>query len=143
MIGDDRWLYREGRRDGHAYAASSRDPLDRARWPEFEHHVRLMVGYTPHWRTGLPKPKELTRLQDLEDALIEKLVATSSGELVATETTQARRTMHLYLRPDCLMLAYFHEKAADTSGQGGQWVTVTHDPAWREVSHLAAHAGVT
>lgn len=140
MTGDDCWIYREGKRDGHEYTASARDPLDRARWPGLDHHVALTLGYAPHWWTGLPKPKELTRLQDFEDDLIERLAATASGELVASETTQARRTIHLYLRADCLMLEYFRGRAAQDGGRKGPWVTVTHDPAWACVAHLVPPA---
>lgn len=138
MIDEDCWHYREGKRDGHEFMAATRDPLDRARWPGCDHHVALRLGYTPHWWTGLPKPSELTRLQDFEDDLIEKLVATSAGELVATETTQGRRTLHLYLRADSLMLEMFRGWAAKDPGKKGPWVSVTQDPAWAGVAHLAA-----
>ena len=138
-MGDDDWLYREGKRDGHEHMATSRDPLDPARWPGFEHHVRLTLGYTPHWRTGLPKPKELIRLQDHEDGLIANLAEAGAGELVATETTQAKRTIHLYLR-EGPMLDMFAEWAARDPGKKGPWVTVTHDPAWSGVAHLAPPA---
>jgi hypothetical protein len=132
---EDNWIYREGRRNGHAYAASSRDPLDPARWPEFDHHVELKLGYAPHWRTGLPKPQELTRLQEFEDDLIARL--SSYGELVATETTQAQRTVHLYLRAGCMLLEMFRDWATRDGGRKGPWVAVRHDPQWEGVAHLA------
>jgi len=93
---DDRWTYLEGRRAGRPYAASLRTPLRPDCWPNFDHHVVISLGYAPHWRTGLPKPRELTRLQEIEDRMIDGLEG--HGALVATETTDAARTVHLYIR---------------------------------------------
>src|SRR5919108_3956080 len=87
---DDNWLYIEGKRRGRPYTASVRVPFGPSRWPEYDHHVTVVLRYAPHWRTGLPKPKELTRLQDFEDRMIESLG--DLGALVATETTDMRRT---------------------------------------------------
>ncbi len=131
---DDSWIYIEGKRAGRAYMANVRHPLTELRNPEYEHHVAVTLGYAPHWRTGLPKPKELTRLQDLEDRMIEHLG--DHGMLVGSETTNAQRTVHLYIRGGGPLLEMYrkHERAGK---QGGLGVTVTHDPEWLAVDHLA------
>lgn len=128
---DDTWTYMEGRRAGRDYTASVRTPLDRRRWPDYDHHVVVALGYAPHWRTGLPKPKELTRLQDLEDRMIDALEG--HGALVASETTDATRTVHLYIRGGGQLAEFYggHGK------QGSVEITIEHDPEWRGVAHLA------
>jgi hypothetical protein len=125
---DDRWLYVELKRDGRPHAAALRLPFDRTRWPDYQHHVALAVAYAPHWRTGMPRnAKELTRLQDLEDRWIASLQG--HGALVATETGDAQRTVHLYFRG-----------GGDLEASLGQRATVTHDPAWAQVAHLSVFA---
>ncbi len=127
----DNWLYLEATRDGHAYVASFRVPFDPARWPEFDHHVALVLRYKPHWRTGLPKPDELTRLQEFEDLMID--VIGDGGALVAMETSDMRRTIHLRLPAGELLDMY--------RGWVGQpdrvETTVEHDPEWRCLTHLS------
>jgi len=130
----DNWLYVEGKRDGRPYAAGIRVPLTPDRWPGFDHHVTLELGYAPHWRTGWPKPKELTRLQEFEDRLIEHLEG--HGALVATETSDATRTIHLLLRGGGLVDMYRdRERLNDKPGIS---VTVVHDPQWVTLARLSA-----
>jgi hypothetical protein len=124
---EDQWLYMEGKRAGRPYTASLRIPFDRARWPEYDHHVALVLRYGAHWRNGLPKAPELTRLQDLEDRMIDTLEG--HGALVATETADAKRTIHLYVRGGGPLAEGFHRRAS---------ATVTHDPQWERVAHLSA-----
>jgi hypothetical protein len=130
----DGWIYIEGKRDGRAYVANVRHPLEALRNPEYEHHVALALAYAAHWRTGLPKPNELMRLQDFEDAMIVRLQG--HGILAGSETSDARRIVHLYLRGGGALLEVFrrHERAGR---QDGLEVTVTHDPEWLEIAHLA------
>jgi hypothetical protein len=134
---DDNWLYIEGKRGGRPYTASVRVPFGPARWPEYDHHVTVVLRYAPHWRTGLPKPKELTRLQDFEDRMIESLG--DLGALVATETTDMHRTIHARL-PEGEVLEMYREWERRDEGRGVS-VTVTHDPEWATVPHLLEVAG--
>jgi hypothetical protein len=131
---EDRWMYHEGKRSRRPYMAGMRIPFDPARWPEYDHHVEMRIDYGAHWRTGLPKPKELGRLQDLEDSMIAKLEG--HGALVATETSDAVRTIHLFIRGGGPLLETYrkHESAGT---QGHLAVTVAHDPQWRRVAHLS------
>lgn len=134
---DDRWLYIEGNRDGSAFMASLRTPLDPTSWPDFDHHVAIEVGYAPQWRTGLPKPKELTRLQDLEDRLMARMEG--HGVLVASETSGARRTMHFFIRGGGPLAEMYRERERK-GRKGGIAVSVTHDPAWERIAHITAIA---
>jgi hypothetical protein len=130
---DDDWLYVEGQRDGREYMAAVRVPFGPSRWPAFDHQVTLVLRYAPHWRTGLPKPKELTRLQDFEDGIIAAIG--SHGAVVATETTDMRRTIHVRVPAGPLLDTY---RASERENRKGALVvTVEHDPAWTAVAHLA------
>lgn len=131
-MGDD-WLCIEGKRAGRAYMASVRDPLDRALWPEYDHHVAVTVDYAAHWRTGLPKPEELTRLQDLEDSLTAHLE--SHGMLAGSETTDAKRTIHLFVRGGGPLVQMWRDLDA-TGKKDGVSVALAHDPEWLGVAHL-------
>jgi Family of unknown function (DUF695) len=133
---DDRWMYVEGKREGRPYAAALRIPFGPARWPEYDHHVVLALEYLGNWRNGLPKPKELIRLQDFEDGIIEKLEG--HGALVATETGSGTRTIHLFIRGGGLVELYRDYERRDEVR--GMKVRVAHDPQWEGVAHLAALA---
>jgi hypothetical protein len=133
---DDNWLYLEAKRNGLAWAAAVRVPFGPSRWPEFGHQVTLVLRYTPHWRTGLPKPKELTRLQDFEDRMIDSIG--EDGALVATETSDTRRTIHLRLPEGGLLDMYRELERKHTDG--GLVITVAHDPEWAAAAHLAQFA---
>jgi hypothetical protein len=136
---EDGWRYLEGKVRGRAYAAAVRHPLAPARWPEYDHHVAIAIDYAPHWRTGLPRHEDLTRLQDIEDRMIERLVG--HGVLAATETGGGTRTIHLYVRGGGPLIDMYRRRA-ERGKQGGLAVAVAHDPDWRAVSHLArADAG--
>jgi hypothetical protein len=134
---DDAWKYIEGKRSGRPYMAAMRIPFDPARWPEYDHHVEMRVDYGAHWRTGLPKPAELTRLQDLEDSMIAKLEG--HGALVATETCDAVRTIHLFIRGDGPVVEMYRRRAS-AGKQGHVELAVAHDPQWRRVAHLPTAA---
>jgi hypothetical protein len=134
---DERWVYVEGRRDGRAYAATARVPLDRTAWPEFDHHVAVEVSYAPQWRNGWPKPKELTRLQELEDRLAGRMEG--HGVLVGSETCNARRLMHFFVRGGGPIVEMFRRRE-EQGRAGGMKVAVAHDPTWSRVAHLAAAA---
>ena len=133
---DDSWLYLETKRDGRAWMAGVRVPFGPSRWPAFDHQVTLVLRYAPHWRTGLPKPKELTRLQEFEDRMIETIG--TDGAVVATETSDMRRTIHLRL-PEGALLDQYREWEREYT-KGGLVVTVEHDPEWAAVAHLAQYA---
>jgi hypothetical protein len=133
---DDRWMYVEGKREGRPYAASLRIPFGPARWPEYDHHIVLTLEYLGNLRDGFPKPKELLRLQDFEDGLIDKLEG--HGALVATETGAGRRTIHLFIRNGGLVDLYRDYERRDD--KRGMHVKVRHDPSWDGVAHLSALA---
>jgi hypothetical protein len=131
---DDSWIYIEGKRGGRAYMANVRHPLADLRHPDYEHHITLELRYAPHWLTGLPKPRELTRLQDFEDRTISHLEG--HGVLAGSETCDATRTVHLYIRGGGRILELYRKRAATPKGPGVS-VSVSHDPEWREIDHLA------
>ena len=129
-------MYVEGKREGRPFAVALRIPFGPDRWPEYDHHVVLALDYLSNRRNGLPKPKELMRLQDFEDGVIEKLEG--HGALVATETGAGTRAIHLFIRNGGLVELYRdYERRGDVRGMK---VTVAHDPEWEGVAHLSALA---
>jgi hypothetical protein len=131
----DRWIHFEAKYDGVPYMANVRHPLAELRNPEYEHHVLVTLHYAAHWRTGLPKPNALPRLQDFEDRVISHL--DGHGMLAGSETGDARRRVHLYIRGGGSVLDLFRRMEARGKHKGVE-VAVTHDPEWRSVEHLAA-----
>jgi Family of unknown function (DUF695) len=130
---DDRWAILTGERDGHSLMATVRAPLKPARWPRFDTHLRLDLRYQDSRPNGFPSDKALQALRAFEDRLI--AAVSNDGALVAHETINGRRTLHLYI--DGLT------KAADTAKRLlPEWreakptLTTTYDPAWEAVSHL-------
>jgi hypothetical protein len=113
--------------------AGVRYPLDRALWPDFDHPVAVTVDYAPQWRTGLPKPKDLPRLQNLEESLLANIEG--HGVFLGSESTDGRRTLHLFVRGGGPLVEMW--RAEEASGkQGGIAVAVRHDPDWNGVAHL-------
>jgi hypothetical protein len=131
----DGWLYVEAKKKGRDYMAGVRFPLEQTLRPDFDHHVAVTVDYAAHWRTGLPKPKDLPRLRDLEDSFLRNLE--SHGVFVGSESTDGRRTMHLFVRGEGPLVEMWraHEAAGK---QGGIAVTVRRDPHWDGIAHLRA-----
>jgi hypothetical protein len=80
--------------------------------------------------------EELTRLQDFEDRMIDTIG--EDGALVATETSDTRRTIHLRLPEGGLLDMYRELERKHTDG--GLVITVAHDPEWAAAAHLAQFA---
>ena len=124
---DDGWLYVERTEEGTLYAASLRGGFDH----RFDHHVALRIDYRARRRSGLPEDVEHGWLRGLERRLIDDLGG--DGELVATETTDGVRTLHLFV--GARLAAQFRRRAR-RGKWGGVVVSVVHDPAWSRVEHL-------
>ena len=132
---DDEWLFIDAKRGGRDYVASVRLPFDPWQWPEYDVHVAVALPYAPHWRSGLPKSaKVLSELQEREDRWIAMLEG--HGALVATETSDAWRTMHLYIRDGGPMAVMFREMAEQPESRKRPTVAITPDPGWEGVAHL-------
>ena len=115
---------------GRPLIASVRLPLTSAAAPHLDAHVRVELPYEAE-DAGLPGPAVLDRLRDLEDRIEEQLG--SDGLVIAHETSDGRRTLHVYVdattdAPDRVVGA--------VAGYAGSRVVTSSDPAWEAVQHL-------
>ncbi len=115
---------------GRPVLALVRLPLTSAAAPHLDAHVRVELPYAAE-DSGLPQEAALDQLRDLEDRL--EAVLQDDGRVVAHETTDGRRTLHVYVDrttdgPDRV--------AATVAGHPGSRTTVTDDPGWDAVAHL-------
>lgn len=110
-----------------------RVPLVALSAPEFDRHVGLHVPYTDVEGGGLPGPRSLPGLRDLEDHLVDRIGV--NGECVGAESCDGRRLLHFYV--DSTTPADEQLRVAASGWeQGDVTLTVTDDPGWRQVRHL-------
>lgn len=119
--------------DGTKVTATVQTPLHPVRWPLFDQHVEVVLGYPDLDRSGMPDAAALDALRSFEDSLLEAL--DHSAALVAHETAGGRRTLHVY--------ATGGSSAAETAGRlaarwqrGAARTGSSPDPAWEAVAHL-------
>lgn len=133
-VSEDTWSILTGEDpQGYPTLATVRVPLKPARWPRFDTHVRIDVSYRGPRENGFPQDDSLAALRAFEDRLAETVGA--DGEVVAHETSQGRRTFHVYV--DGMT------KAADAVKRLlPQWreakaaVATSFDPSWEDIAHL-------
>ncbi len=132
--GRARWALRSGTAaDGAPVMASTQVPLRAATAPQLDTYVGLAVKFSDVTDTGLPGPRSLPELRDLEDHISRRLA--ESGRIVAHETHAGRRVLHAYV--DGTTPAVEQLRAA-LSGwtEGSIAMDVRPDPAWDSVAHL-------
>jgi hypothetical protein len=117
---------------GRPLLALVRLPLTSAAAPHLDAHVRVELPYAAE-DSGLPQEAALNELRGLEDRLDQLLGR--DGRVVAHETTDGVRTLHVYADrttdgPDRI--------AAAVAGYPGARTAVTDDPGWEAVGHLRA-----
>jgi hypothetical protein len=132
--GEPTWVQLQGTAsDGTAVLASAQIPLRAASAPHLDTHAAVEVSFGDQTPEGLPSPTSLTALRDLEQHLNERLGG--SGRIVAHQTHQGVRTLHLYL--DGTTPAVDQLRAAIVGWDQGQVnVSVQPDPGWESVRHL-------
>jgi hypothetical protein len=104
-------------------------PLKPARWPRFDTHVGIRLGY-PAAGSGLPDGDSLTRLRAAEDAVVEAVGG--DGDVVAHETCDGVRTLHIYVDGGTPAADAAASAAVPYDGR----VEVTYDPGLERVGHL-------
>jgi hypothetical protein len=130
--GEPQWTVLSGNRGGRPVLASVCVPLKAARWPAADTHVRLDVPFHSANAGGLPVDGSLAALHAFED----RLFAYADGPvLVAHESADGVRTYHLYADRQAAVDALAPITASWPEGRVR--TTVTPDPAWKGVSHLA------
>lgn len=133
---EDRWAVLGGSDDrGVPMIASVRFPLKAVRWPRFDTHVAVVLPYLHRLDNGFPDDASLVELRAFEDRLI--AAVRGGGELVAHESRNGRRTLHVYVDGT---------GPADTTVrqllpgwmEGRATASSRPDPHWKGVAHLRA-----
>ena len=132
--GEPSWVLLEGSGpSGLPVLALTQVPLRPATAPHLDTHVAVVVPYTDTEQQGLPGAGSLPRLRSLEEHLGDRVG--SSGRLVAHESHDGVRVLHLYV--DGSTPAAEQVRAAVAGwDQGRVQVATQTDPAWAAVAHL-------
>jgi hypothetical protein len=129
--GKSRWALLQGERNGAVVMAL----LDvSAKWvdhPLLDQHIAVSLPFADRTPPGLPGGTSLDQLRALEDRLTGQVPRAS---LVAHETTQGMRTLHLYSDSDDPALVEQVRHAV--AGWPGVAVNSALDPGWRAIRHL-------
>jgi Family of unknown function (DUF695) len=131
----DRWalMGAEGK-DGLPRMAVANLPLRSARWPRFDTHLGVTLPYRTCNEGQLPVDASLQELRDFEDMLVSALGR--DGTLVAHETGNRLRTLHLYVDSQSDARARV-EACLPGWAEGGAGMSATYDPGFDRVGHLA------
>ncbi len=131
---DDQWALMSGEgRDGLPIMATISVPLRPARWPRFDQHVAVTLGYQRFNDGQLPVDESLEALRAFEDRLDDTLGG--DGALVAHETYRKQRTLHFYVDSQSAAGARI-ESAAPAWQEGRARVDATLDPGFDRIAHL-------
>jgi hypothetical protein len=113
--------------------ASIQSPLKPVRWPRFDTHLAVVLPYRHRLDNGFPDDASLAALRTFEDQIID--LVRGHGALVAHESRNGRRTLHIYLDGTTGTEAAVRTLLAGW-GEGRATATAEPDPAWRGISHL-------
>jgi hypothetical protein len=130
--GEPRWALLRGKRDGAVLLATLAVSLKWVDHPLLDQHIAVTLPFADPAAAGLPDPDVLDQLREAEDGLTHQLQA--AVLLVAHETTQGTRTLHLYADSDDPAVVEQVRRAV--SGWPGAAVTSNLDPGWRAIRHL-------
>lgn len=132
LDGEPRWRNMRGTRAGKPLLALAQTRLRPARWPGHDLHVRMEVPYASADENGFPDPTAREALYALED----HVAAHADGMVVvAHETTGGVRTTHLYAHSP--VAGDLLQPLVAGWRDGRVRITVTPDPRWEQVAHLA------
>jgi hypothetical protein len=130
--GQPRWRSLSGVRSGKPIIAMAQTRLRPARWPGHDLHIRMDVPYLARDENGFPERDTLAALHAFED----HVAGHADGMVVvAHETTDGVRTTHLYA--DSPVAAEVLKPLIGGWQDGRVRITVTPDPQWEQVDHLA------
>jgi hypothetical protein len=106
-------------------------PLKGARWPRFDTHVAVKMGF-PARENGLPTEESLALLRRHEDSIA--AAVGDDGEVVAHETCEGVRTLHVYVdgTTDAAWVAAETARSGPYDGRA----EINYDPRFARVDHL-------
>jgi hypothetical protein len=132
--GERPWLVTRWTADSGAPVLSSTQvPLRAASAPHLDTYVDVSLSFSEWTSGGLPAPASLKRLREFQDLVSSRLGA--RGRVVAHETREGIRTLHLYVDSSTSAIKQVREAIAGWN-QGSASVTPKRDPAWECVRHL-------
>lgn len=131
-VGKPRWALLRGEWDGAVVLALLAVPAKWVDHPLLDQHIAVTLPFADQTAAGLPSPTSLGQLRELEDELADRLRPTAL--LVAHETTQGTRMLHLYADSDDL--TFVEQARLAVSGWPGATVESSLDPGWRAIRHL-------
>ena len=126
------WRTLSGTRKDRALMAAAQSPLRAATHPGHDLHVRVDFPYAGRAGNGLPTRPALDELHALEDRLYQHA---DGAVLVAHEMCDGLWTNHFYADRQAAAAALRPVVAAWPHGKIR--ITVTPDPKWSAVAHLA------
>jgi hypothetical protein len=121
-------------KDGLPRMAVANLPLRPARWPRFDTHLGVSLPFRTCNDGRLPIDGSLQGLRDFEDMLVGAVGA--DGTLVAHETGNRMRTLHLYVDSQSGARSRI-EAVLPGWGEGRAGLDATYDPRFERVGHLA------
>ena len=121
-------------KDGLPRMAVANLPLRPARWPRFDTHLGVTLPYRTCNDGRLPIDGSLQALRDFEDMLV--AAVGPDGTLVAHETGNRMRTLHLYVDSQSRARGRV-ETALPGWAEGRAGLDATYDPRFDRVEHLA------
>jgi uncharacterized protein DUF695 len=132
--GERPWLLTKRTTDsGAPILSSAQVPLRAASAPHLDTYVDVSVSFSEWTSGGLPAPASLKRLREFQDHVSGRLGV--RGRVVAHETQEGIRTLHLYVDSTTSAIKQVREAIAGWT-QGTVSVTEKRDPAWDNVRHL-------
>jgi len=132
--GERPWLLTRGTTDsGAPLLASAQVPLRAASAPHLDTYIDVSLSFSEWTAGGLPAPASLKRLREFQE-LVDRRLGTA-GRVVAHETREGIRTLHVYVDSTTSAIKQVRE-AISNWNQGTASVTEKPDPAWDNVRHL-------
>lgn len=132
--GERPWLVtRRATDSGAPVLSSAQVPLRAASAPHLDTYVDVSVSFSEWTPGGLPAPASLKRLREFQDLVSGRLGV--RGRVVAHETREGVRTLHLYVDSTTSAVKQVRE-AINNWTQGTVSVTEERDPSWENVRHL-------
>jgi hypothetical protein len=118
---------------GDPILVSAQVPLRPISAPHLDTHIDVSLSFSEWTPGGLPAPGSLKPLREFQDAVNGRLGG--RGRVVAHETHQGVRTLHLYVDGTTSAIKEVRQAIAGWT-QGSVSVTEKPDPGWERVRHL-------
>lgn len=131
--GNPAWVVLQGQTSAGPVLAMAQSPLHPLTAPHLDTHVAVVLPYADRTEQGLPGEGSLTALRRFEERLTSRVG--TSGAIVAHQSSDGVRTLHLYVDSTAGVLPTVKDVARSWD-QGQATVHDMPDPGWAAVQHL-------